>query len=97
MTKIKIDDINVGERVRADYGDISALATSIQRYGLLHPIVIDEKNNLIAGERRLKAHVKLGKKEIEVKRFSELSDIDKKEIELEENKQRKTLEWQELV
>jgi len=97
MTKIKIDDINVGERVRADYGDISALATSIQRYGLLHPIVIDEKNNLIAGERRLKAHVKLGKKEIEVKRFSELSDIDKKEIELEENIQRKSLEWQELV
>ena len=97
MTKLKISDINIGERARSDYGDISALAASIQRYGLLHPIVIDDKNNLIAGERRLRAHIKLGKTEIEVKKFSELSDIDKKEIELEENIQRKELNWQELV
>jgi len=97
MAKIKISDINIGERVRSDYGDISALAASIQRYGLLHPVVIDENNNLIAGERRLKAHVKLGKKEIEVRKFNELSEVDKKEIELEENIQRKELDWQELV
>lgn len=94
---MKISDINIGERVRSDYGDISALANSIQRYGLLHPVVIDDKNNLVAGERRLKAHVKLGKKEIEVRKFSELSDVDRKEIELEENIQRKELDWQELV
>lgn len=97
MNKIRVDKVKIGERLRADYGDISALATSIQRYGLLHPIVIDEKDNLIAGERRLKAHIKLGKKEIEYKRFSELNDVDKKEIELEENIQRKQLDWQELV
>lgn len=95
--KVKIKDIKIGERVRTDYGDISALATSIQRYGLLHPIVIDENKKLIAGERRLKAHIKLGKKEIEVKYFKDLSDVDKKEIELEENIQRKELDWQELV
>ena len=97
MTKIKVDDIKIGERVRADYGDISALATSIQRYGLLHPIVVDENNKLIAGERRLKACTKLGKKEIEVRLFSDLNEVDKKEIELEENIQRKELDWQELV
>ncbi len=97
MNKIKVKDVKVGERLRTDYGDISALATSIQRYGLLHPIVIDEKNNLIAGERRLRAHIKLGKNEIECRRFSELNDVDKKEIELEENIQRKQLDWQELV
>lgn len=97
MNKIKVGEVKVGERLRTDFGDIPGLATSIQRYGLLHPIVIDEKNNLIAGERRLKAHIKLGKKEIEYKRFSELSEVDKKEIELEENIQRKQLDWQELV
>lgn len=97
MSKIKITSINIGERMRADYGDISALAASIQRFGLLHPVVIDDKNNLIAGERRVKAHIQLGKTEIEVRKFSELSDIDKKEIELEENIQRKELDWQELI
>ncbi|NCS94378.1 MAG: ParB N-terminal domain-containing protein, partial [Leptospira sp.] len=79
MAKLKISDVNIGKRVRTDYGDISALAASIQRYGLLHPIVIDDKNNLIAGERRLRAHIKLGKTDIEVRKFSELSDINKKE------------------
>jgi len=97
MAKLKISDVNIGKRVRTDYGDISTLAASIQRYGLLHPIVIDDKNNLIAGERRLRAHIKLGKTDIEVRKFSELSDIDRKEIELEENIQRKELTWQELV
>lgn len=100
MTKtemVKIKDIKLGERARSDYGDISGLATSIQKYGLLHPIVIDEKKKLIAGERRLKAHIKLGRKEIEVRYFKDLNDVDKKEIELEENIQRKSLDWQELV
>ncbi|MBW2647625.1 MAG: DNA modification methylase, partial [Deltaproteobacteria bacterium] len=49
------------------------------------------------GERRLKAHEKLGREEIEVKYLEDLTDIQKKEIELEENIQRKELDWQEQV
>ena len=41
-------------------GDISALACSIREIGLLHPIVIDDKNQLIAGQRRLEACKLLG-------------------------------------
>jgi ParB family chromosome partitioning protein len=47
--------IRVGERHRRDVGDIDALAASIADVGLLHPIVIDAKKNLIAGYRRLQA------------------------------------------
>ena len=47
--------IKIGERHRKELGDIGALAADINQRGLLHPIVIDLKNNLIAGERRLAA------------------------------------------
>lgn len=47
--------IKIGKRHRKDLGDIKALANDINERGLLHPIVVDLKNNLIAGERRLAA------------------------------------------
>ena len=97
MPKVKVEDIVVGRRQRTSFGDIDGLAVSIQKYGLIHPICIDKNMQLIAGERRLRAHVKLGIKEIEVKYLEDLDDVAKKEIELEENIQRKELEWQEQV
>lgn len=56
----KISVIKVGSRFRKDLGDIDGLAKSIAEIGLLHPIVINEKNELIAGFRRLEACKKLG-------------------------------------
>jgi len=47
--------IKVGKRFRKDMGDVAALARSINKEGLLQPIVIDRDGNLIAGERRLRA------------------------------------------
>jgi N6-adenosine-specific RNA methylase IME4 len=47
--------IKVGERYRINLGDIKSLAADINERGLLHPIVVDLKCNLIAGERRLAA------------------------------------------
>ncbi len=90
-------DIVVGKRVRQEFLDIDALAISIKKYGLLHPIVIDENNNLIAGERRYKAHQFLKLEEIDVKYKKDLKELEKKEIELEENIQRKDFTWQEEV
>jgi site-specific DNA-methyltransferase (adenine-specific) len=61
-----IDEIIIGERCRKDMGDIPALANSIESVGLMHPVVIDSANNLIAGERRIRAFQLLGKKKIPV-------------------------------
>lgn len=95
--KVKVKDIIVGDRYRKDFGDIEELAISIQRFGLLNPITIDENNKLIAGERRLRAHEFLGLKEIEVRRKSKLDDVQKREIELDENLKRKNFSWPELI
>ncbi len=51
----RISAIKIGKRHRQDLGDLQSLADSIEAVGLLHPIVIDSQDRLIAGERRLEA------------------------------------------
>lgn len=97
MPRLKISDIKVGSRFRKDFGDIESLATSISSKGLLHPIIVDNKKGLIAGERRLQAHKMLGLEEIEVKYLKDIDDVTRKEIEIEENLKRKDFTWQEEV
>ncbi|MEA1929202.1 MAG: ParB N-terminal domain-containing protein [Candidatus Auribacterota bacterium] len=66
--KVSIKSIIIEEdiRIRQDPGDLSPLENSIEKVGLLNPIVIDEDNRLIAGYRRLSACRNLGWEEIEV-------------------------------
>jgi 16S rRNA G966 N2-methylase RsmD len=68
--KIPIDSITVTNRTRKDFGDIRSLAESISAVGLLQPIVINENNELIDGQRRIKAYIQLGIKEIPFYRVS---------------------------
>lgn len=60
VTQCLIEAVRVGDRFRRDMGDIEALAASISEVGLLQPIVIDADENLVAGERRLRACELLG-------------------------------------
>jgi hypothetical protein len=70
--QVPISQIIVGERYRKDLGDLDALVNSIRntpssdsiRKGMLQPIVINEKNELIAGQRRLEAAKLLGWREV---------------------------------
>jgi 16S rRNA G966 N2-methylase RsmD len=66
MMQRLISKITIGERCRKDMGDIAALANSIDSIGLLHPVVVDNADNLIAGERRIRAFEMLGRKKIPV-------------------------------
>jgi site-specific DNA-methyltransferase (adenine-specific) len=96
--KVKIDNIKIAEdRFRTDFGDIEDLANSIRRVGLINPIVVDEDNNLIAGERRLRACMLMELGSIDVIRKKDVSEELAKELELEENLHRKDLTWQEEV
>lgn len=56
---LDIDRIQIGDRIRKDYGDLQELADDIQANTLLNPIVVtpsaDGNYTLIAGERRLRA------------------------------------------
>ena len=62
--KMPIDSVIITNRTRKDFGDIKSLAESISAVGLLQAIVINENNELIDGQRRIKAYVQLGIKEI---------------------------------
>lgn len=91
-----LEAIEVGERRRADYGDIGALAKGIKRVGLLEPIIVDRigrstRYRLVAGERRLKAVQMLKWASVPAHLLEELSDADLRDIELEENENRKSL------
>ncbi len=83
--------VTVGQRRREDYGDLEALAASIEKYDLLHPVVVDDADNLVAGERRLEACKLLGWTMVPVRRLGELTEAERREIELEENLRRKDL------
>ena len=52
LKQLKIADIKVGSRHRKDMGDLTSLAESIRQEGLLQPIGVTEKLQLIFGERR---------------------------------------------
>ncbi|MCK4907547.1 MAG: ParB N-terminal domain-containing protein, partial [Spirochaetes bacterium] len=54
VQKLQINSIKVSNRVREDMGDMDTLRRSIEKYGLINPIMVDKNNRLIAGERRLK-------------------------------------------
>lgn len=93
--RLPIADISIVDRQRIDLGDISDLAESLQRYGLIQPIILNQDNRLIAGERRLRAAQKLGWIEIDVAYRETLSADELHELELEENVRRKDMSWQE--
>ena len=62
--KIKISSIIITDRTRKELGNIASLAESISSVGLMQPVVINENNELIDGQRRIKAYIQLGIKEI---------------------------------
>ncbi|RPJ85309.1 MAG: hypothetical protein EHM18_10525, partial [Acidobacteria bacterium] len=82
-------------RQRTQVRDLDQLCASIERDGLLHPITIHEDGRLVAGERRLEAHKRLGMVFIRAQIFESLKPQDAYRIELQENLARKNLPWQD--
>jgi ParB-like chromosome segregation protein Spo0J len=68
--EIRIDSIIITDRTHKDFGDIDSLAESISTVGLLQPIVTNEKNELIDGQRRIQAYTRLGRSQIPFYRVS---------------------------
>lgn len=76
-----------------DEAEIDSLADSLQEHGLLQPILvrrIDERYQLVAGERRLRAAIKAGWPDVPVQ-VIEADDRKTAEIAIVENLQRKDL------
>lgn len=94
---IAIKDIKIKKRVRRDLGDLENLKDSLRTYGLLNPITLNSRYELIAGERRLTAAMQLGWTNIQANIIDNLTEVEQLEMEIEENNQRKEFTDQELL
>jgi len=74
---MKISDIKISNRHRKTLGDIRALMDSMKDVGLLHAVVLDSDNKLIAGERRVAAAKMLGWGDIDAHVVTGLDEIAK--------------------
>jgi len=113
MLSINFQDITIPDnRQRRDFDErkLEELANSIESKGLLHPVVLrDDGHTLVAGERRLRAMIKLHDAnkvfhcngevveddEIPFIVINALDEFLVREAELEENVIRQDLTWQE--
>jgi len=75
LQELKIADIKVGNRHRKDMGDLTSLAESIREEGLLQPIGVTEKLELVFGERRLRAHKDILKRKTVLARIVDVTSI----------------------
>ncbi|MCF7946064.1 MAG: ParB N-terminal domain-containing protein [Spirochaetia bacterium] len=95
--QIRVDEIKVKRRIRKDLGDLSQLMDSIKDHGLMNPIVINEKRELIAGERRLESVKALGWKTVDVHIIHTPNGVNKIQMEIDENLYRRPLTTSELA
>lgn len=87
--KLFIKEIIVTDRIRKDLGSVQELAEDIKANGLINPIVVNEENVLLAGERRLEAVKLLGWTEVPVTVMQTRDKEHELNIEISENEIRK--------
>lgn len=108
VSEVPITSIQLTTRQRRDYGDVTSLAESLKKFGLIHAICLTEDNYLVAGGRRLQAARSLSWSTIPARvlpftssqletdeTLKATAELLMREYELEENIQRKDLSWQE--
>jgi ParB family chromosome partitioning protein len=95
--QIPVDDIIVKKRIRKDMGDISSLSESLKNFGQISPIVVNKKNVLIAGGRRLLAAKALGWRTINAVISETSGALSQLEMEVEENIQRRDFTLEEIA
>ena len=84
--EVPIKSIKISkERRIVNEEKVKELAESIDTIGLISPIVIDMKNNLVTGHHRLRAYQLLGKTMIPCLIQEELNDLKYKLREIDEN------------
>ncbi len=109
IIKREIDDININlidiseENVRKvnQKSNIDELKTSIQRVGLVHPVILIEKKggryDLLAGQRRLIAFEQLNQKKIPSIIINNLDSLSKKILSFTENIHRRDLPYEDTI
>ena len=95
--QLKITDIKIKKRIRKDLGDLSPLMESLRDHGLMNPVVVNRKHELIAGHRRLESARRLGWEHIEATVMDTAGELGMLELEVEENILRRDFSADELA
>lgn len=89
LSEIKLYDKNP----RKNEAAVEIVAKSITEFGFQNPIIIDKNNEIIAGNTRLKAAIKLGLKEVPVIRAEQLTEAQVKAFRIMDNKSSEYASW----
>ena len=73
-TDVAIVDIDQSGRYRKDIGELRELCQSIEKVGLLQPIVLTKAKKLVAGARRIAAYERMGHSKIKANIVDNLDD-----------------------
>jgi len=100
MSKLKVELRNVDEINESNYNSrihseaqIEKIAASIEEFGFLNPIIIDEQDEIIAGHGRFLAAKYLKLKEIPTIKLTHLTDDKKRAFIIADNKIALSGEW----
>ncbi|MCL6605520.1 MAG: ParB N-terminal domain-containing protein [Paenibacillus sp.] len=94
---IDINKIKVSDRIRTEFSGIEDLANDIEENGLINPLVVTPDYQLIAGERRLRAHQFLKRDKVRVHVMEVRDYAHQLQLEISENEHRKDFTWSERV
>ena len=90
MEMMPISDITVNNKYLRVNTDVDTLVESIENIGLINPLIINAKSQLIAGGRRYSALKKMGRSEVPFIMVDE-GDLKEELISIDENLVRKNL------
>jgi ParB family transcriptional regulator, chromosome partitioning protein len=78
-----------------DDAQVAQIASSIREFGFTNPVLIDEKDSIIAGHGRLLAARKLGLREVPCIRLAHLTEAQKRAYVIADNKLALNAGWDE--
>lgn len=100
MSKLNIEIVDIEEIKESNYNSrihndaqVEKIANSIEEFGFVNPIIIDEGNEIIAGHGRYMAARYLKLKEVPTIRLTHLTDDKKRAFIIADNKIALSGEW----
>ncbi len=99
LVEVNLTDIKSPDRTLRRHSDkqLAKLARSIETFGWVSPVLIDRKNQLIAGEARVEAAKRLGLTQAPAIRVEHLSEAEIRAYRIADNKLAEAAEWDEAL
>jgi ParB family chromosome partitioning protein len=95
--QLDINNIIRNKRIRKNPGDLTQLAESLEKFGQMHPVIVNKKMELISGYRRIQCAKQLHWKSVFAIVVDVNTESDKLAMELEENLRRKDFSEDEKI